>query len=286
MTGPAIAVLPYGQSLGRRASDLPLDALSWPLGQPDGLKGGRLGDLSPRDHLIAYPKTNLHVLPSFGTRAQVSLVMGEPSIIHARHIRLLRLSHRRFFRILTFNEDLLQRLPNAVFFPYGTTWVPNWRELDLTKSRHMSLIASAKRDTDGHKLRHNMVERIRASGLNIDIMGRGYVPFEAKSDGLAPYRFSVVIENTAERNYFSEKLIDAVFCDTVPIYWGCPNLDAFMKTDGVIRCRTEADLWEAVRSVDEAEYLSRLEGLRAAKPGLEDYCDLEYRAAEAIRASL
>ncbi|MCE8007743.1 glycosyltransferase family 10 [Aestuariivita sp.] len=286
MTQPAIAVLPYGLSLGRAARELPLDRLNWPFGRPDRLSGGSLGDLGPDDHLIVYPKTKLHVLPSFGTRARISLVMGEPSVIHAKHITLLRLTHRRFFRVLSFNEDLLAAIPNGLFFPYGTTWVPEWRGLDRTKHRHMSLIASAKRDTEGHRLRHAMVSRVQQAGLDVDVMGRGYTPFDAKSEGLAPYRFSVVIENVRERNYFSEKLIDAVLCDTVPIYWGCPNIDAFAQTDGMVLCRSEDELWQAIRSATAEEYARRLPSLKAAQPSLAAFCDLEHRAAAAIRDAL
>ena len=286
MPDPAIAVLPYGMSLGPKAADIPLDDLHWPLDRPERLKTGRLGDLAATDHLIVYPKTKMHVLPRFGTQAQISLVMGEPSIIHAKHFALLRLSHRRFFRVLSFNEDLLARIPNGVFFPYGTTWVPEWRTLDLTKTRTMSLIASAKRDTEGHRLRHRLAARINSAGLDVAVMGRGYTPFDRKSDGLAPFQFSVVIENMREPNYFSEKLVDAVLCDTVPIYWGCPNLDRFMKTGGIIQCESEEALWKAITQADAAQYAERLPHLQAAKPQVETYCDLERRAAEAIRAVL
>jgi len=34
---------------------------------------------------------------------------------------------------------------------------------------------------------------------------------------LTPYRYSVVIENVREPGYFSEKLVDALLCGTVPI---------------------------------------------------------------------
>lgn len=286
MSEPAIAILPYGMSLGPKQAKLSLDQLTWPLGHPAHLKGGTLADLGKDDHLIAYPKTKMHVLPSFGTKAQISLIMGEPSFIHARHLALLRVTYRRFFRILSFNEDLLAQIPNGIFFPFGTTWVPEWRSLDTTKTRAMSLIASAKQDTQGHRLRHSMVEKVRKSGLDVDVMGRGYIPFADKADGLAPYRFSIVIENMRENNYFSEKLVDAVLCNTVPIYWGCPNLDRFIDTRGIIQCDSEEAMMNAVSSITQAEYDARLPFLKEVQPTLDAFCDLEKRAAEAIRDAL
>ena len=65
-------------------------------------------------------------------------------------------------------------------------------------------------------------------------MGRGYAPFEAKEDGLAPYRASVVIENSREPSYISEKLIDAALCRTLPIYWGAPDVADWFDPAGLI----------------------------------------------------
>jgi len=286
MTEPAIAVLPYGQKLGPHLAQTPLDQLLWPLGCPPRLKGGCVGDLGPDDHLVVFPRTDTHFRLRRGTRARISLVLAEPSVIHAKHLRLLRYTWRRFYRILTFNEDLLARIPNGIFFPMGTTWVPEWRNLSIEKTRMTSLIVSAKRDTQGHRMRHAVVDWVRSTGQDVDILGRGYTPFEVKADGLAPYRYSVVIENAREPNYFSEKLVDAVLCSTVPIYWGCPNLDRFMDPSGIIQCESEAEIHAAIEAASVAGYQDRLAELQAIQPVAESYCDLEKRAVHAIRDSL
>lgn len=286
MTEPAIAVLPYGSKLGSRLAKRSLDDLMWPLGRPARLAQGTVADLTPGDHLIIYCKTNMHFLPSLGTRAQVSAMVIEPMVMHARHVSLLRFTHRRFFKLLSFHEALLDRVPNGLFLPFGTTWVPEYADLDLTKTKHMSLIASAKRDHTGHQLRHRMVEFAKSRALDVAVLGRGYVPFDAKSDGLAPYRYSIVIENVREKNYFSEKLVDAVLCETVPIYWGCPNIGDFFNTEGMILCETEEELQRAVVEASAAQYEDLLPDLRAAKTQAASFIELEKRAAETLKASL
>ena len=120
----------------------------------------------------------------------------------------------------------------------------------------------------------------------MDVMGGGYDPFERKSDGLAPYRYSVVIENVQERNYFSEKLIDALLCDTVPIYWGCPNLGDFIDTGPIIECANRDDIMRAISNASETDFQQRLPAIRKLKPELEKFCDFEKRAAKAIRDTL
>jgi hypothetical protein len=286
MSDPAIAVLPYGVGLGPHLGAMPVTELIWPLGCPDRLSGATVGDLCADDHLIVFPNTMTHLGVRRGTRAQISLILGEPSVIHAKHLALLRLTHGRFWRVLSFNEVLLSRIPNGIFFPLGTTWVPEWRDLPLDKTKMCSLVASAKRDSTGHKLRHKIVDWLRDSSQDVEVMGRGYTAFEHKADGLAPYRYSVVIENVREQNYFSEKLVDAVLCNTVPIYWGCPNLGRFIDTSGIIQCHSQDDIQRAVQSMSEDDFAARLPQIQAIQPDLARYCNLERRAAEAILASL
>ncbi|MFC3614003.1 hypothetical protein ACFORG_09560 [Lutimaribacter marinistellae] len=286
MSGPAVAVLPYGHRLGPDLASLPVAELVWPLGCPDRLSGGVVGAMDADDHLIVYPDTSTHFRLRRGTKARISLLMAEPAVIHGKHISLLRFTYRRFCRVLTFHQALVDRLPNAVFLPMGTTWVPEWREVDKTKTRTCSLIASAKRDSEGHKLRHSIVDWVRLNGRPVEVLGRGYTPFEAKADGLAPYRYSVVIENVRERNYFSEKLIDAILCETVPIYWGCPNLADFMPLDGIIECKSRLDIETAIGNMSEADFECRLPALRALQPVADDYARYEERAARALLASL
>ena len=279
---PAVAVLPYGMKLGYRPGGLSLDLLNWPLGQPVRLQGKSLRDLDPRDHLIIYPSGTAHVRPSFGTRAKVSMMVVEPAALHARHLEKLKRSHRKFHRVLSANEDFLSCVPNGVFLPFGTTWVPEWRDLDVTKTRMSSLIASSKRDLEGHLLRHETVEWAAEEGIDLDVMGRGYRPFEQKSEGLAPYRFSVVIENVREPSYFTEKLIDCVLCETVPIYWGCPNVATFLEPGGMILCETAQDVKAALRQTNHTMYQQLLPALRQAKTQAAHWAELEPRAARAV----
>lgn len=283
---PAIGILPYGHHQKSGLQATPVEDLIWPLGCPDRLFGGTVADMRPQDHLLMYPRTLTHFRRRAAIQAKVSLMLFEPAFIHARHHALLRLTWRRFFRILTFDEILLTRIPNGIFFPLGSTWVPEWRTLDVTKDRMCSLIASAKRDSAGHQLRHAVADWARATRQDVELLGRGYAPFGRKAEGLARYRYSVVIENVRERNYFSEKLLDAVFCSTVPIYWGCPNIEDFFDPDGIILCSGEDDIRRALQDMSEADYAARLPRLQALQPVLDPYARVEERAARALLASL
>lgn len=284
---PKVCVLPYGRRLGYHPARLPLDSLLWPLGQPDGIAGKTLADLSPDDHLLIPPHTSLFFHPSFGTKARVSVVLLEPRAVHRKQMDLIRLFHRRFFRVLTGDSILLASCPNAAFFPVAGSWVEDWDQIDLTKTAMCSLIASEKTRQAGHKLRHSLVRWCRDTGQPVEILGRGYKPFAAKSSGLAPYRFSVVIENVREQNYFSEKLVDALLCRTVPIYWGCPNITDFFDPGSMILCQSEAEIRQAITRTSDADYTARLPALnRARDTAAQNYTGLYGRAARALLASV
>lgn len=284
-TPPKVCVLPYKHPMGWQPQHLRLTDMHWPLGVPDGIEHQTLADLSPQDHLVVPPQTSLYVRPSFGTPARVSVILLEPRAVHRKQMTLISLFHRRFYRVLTADTELLARCPNAAFFPIAGSWVPDWQTVDLHKQAMCSLIASAKARQAGHKLRHQVVAWSRETGQDIQIMGRGYKPFAKKSDGLAPYRYSIVIENARETNYFSEKLIDALVCKTVPIYWGCPNIADFFDTDGMVICNNLPDLQRAITQMSEADYAARLPALeRARDVALTTYMDFYVRAAQLLLA--
>lgn len=283
---PAVAVLDpntkIGLSRGRLLARVPLSECKWPLGCPDRLMGKRVADLSETDHLIGFAHNLSPRWPALGVRARVSIVLAEPTAIHGDFQRQVQQNARRFHRVLSYNELLLDQIANGIFFPYGSTWVKDWETRDLTKTKMCSLIASSKRSQPGHVLRHAVAEWAQSSGHDVDLLGQGYAPFQDKGDGLAPYRYSVVIENVQESNCFTEKLVDAVLCETVPIYWGCPNIERFMDTSGMIVCRNQDEVEAAISAMSNADYAARLPGLQRAKSQAAQYGDFFYRAARAV----
>lgn len=280
---PKVCVLPYKQRLGSKPSRLRLTDLHWPLGVPEGIGAQTLADLSADDHLLTPPHTTLFFRPSFGTRARISVMLLEPRAVHYKLMALIRVFNRRFYRILTADNYLLAQCPNAAFFPIAGSWVPDWPNIDLRKYAMCSLIASGKTKQPGHKLRHVIAGWCRETGQDVDIMGRGYKPFAEKSDGLAPYRYSIVIENAREQNYFTEKLIDALLCNTVPIYWGCPNIGDFLDTDAMMICDNISDLQRMIGQMSEADYTARLPALhRARAVAASKYMDFYVRAAQTV----
>lgn len=283
---PAVAIVPYRKWPITGISKLNLDALDWPLGRPARLKSGVVGDMGSQDHLITFPRKVLFYTPWFGVKAQVSVMIVEPDAIHGHHIRSAYKFRRRFNYILTKNRDLLEKIDNGIFFTPGSTFIEHASEIDRTKTRMISLIASEKNQLPGHRMRHDIVEFIRENDLEVEVMGRGYKPFADKADGLAPYRFSVIIENSREPSYFTEKLVDAFLCDTVPVYWGGPDIGEFFRTDGMIICDAAEDIQNALLGLDIDAYERRLGAIIENRERAFSYADSHKRAATAVSDSV
>ncbi|WP_420406798.1 glycosyltransferase family 10 domain-containing protein [Hoeflea sp.] len=279
---PAVAVLPYGVKITPRLSALSLDDLRWPLGRPERLKQGMVADMSPDDHLLAYLNSRLIYMPRPGVRTKVSVLVVEPKAVHGRNMAWLRLVWWRFFRVLSSNAGLLAAVPNGALFYYGTTWVANWQNLKNEKSRMASIIASGKNYYPGHKLRHEVVASVRKRAADVDVLGHGYSPFEQKADGLSPYRYSVIIENVREPGYFTEKLIDAFLCETVPIYWGAQDIAGIFDERGMIIVEDLAGISAAIEAMSEGDYQARLEFVRLNKDKAKRYANQEKAAAHII----
>ncbi|WP_394196005.1 glycosyltransferase family 10 domain-containing protein [Litoreibacter albidus] len=283
---PAYSVVPYNSWPAMGLANTPLEALHWPLGQPARLKGARVRDLAPTDHLIAYPNSELFYLPWFGIRAQVSVMIVEPDAVHAKNLKRAYRARNSFYSILTKSADLLEKVDNGIFFYFGSTFIDDIKRIEDRKTRNMSLIASGKRDLEGHLLRHSMVEFVREGGLDVDVMGRGYKPFERKEVGLQSYRFSIVIENVREKDYFTEKLVDAALCRTVPIYWGCPNIESYFDTSGMIVCETEEELRKYAARVGEDDYDSRLKAIEINYAKAVEHARYLERAVLAVKSKV
>lgn len=103
------------------------------------------------------------------------------------------------------------------------------------KTKLLSVITSNKAFTRGHLDRIKFVERLKARfGEQVDVFGRGFRPFDDKMDVLRPYKYTVVIENSSEPYYWTEKISDCYLAGTFPIYHGCTNLDEYFRRDAYV----------------------------------------------------
>lgn len=152
--------------------------------------------------------------------------------------------------VLTWNTTILSQVPNARFFPCPGIWT---RESDTSQKKFAaSFLTSSKTGTYGHQYRQDIFARLPES---VPCHAHGQVtpslPITKyksppklldKRSMLVPFQYSIIMENCQRPNYFTEKILDAFATKTIPIYWGCPNIDTFFNPKGIFpfRCWRES----------------------------------------------
>lgn len=164
--------------------------------------------------------------------------------------------YQRFDRIYTFDKELLKKDARFVFLPFGGCWIEDQDWKVYPKTKNVSVIASFKKELEGQRLRHQVIQKM-ADQLD-GVFGSGYQKFDYKCDILKDFRYSIVIENCRRDYYFTEKLLDCFAVGTVPIYWGCPGINRFFNTDGIISFKNMRQLRKILQSINEEDYYSRI----------------------------
>lgn len=153
------------------------------------------------------------------------------------------------------------------------------------KPRRLSWITSSAAQLAGHRARLAFLDRLR-SEVEFDLYGRGFHYIEDKWDGLAPYRYSIAVENFRSPTYWTEKIADCFLSWTLPIYSGCTRIDDYFPPESVVQIDLDdPDAVERVREVAESDlWRERLDAIAEARElVLNRYQLFPFLAAE-IRA--
>ena len=215
---------------------------------------GTLASLGPNDEIFLFSSKRALTFSRHKLQAKVSLLVAEPVVVQKRLYQLLPYFKRRFHRIATHANEILVSCTNAEKWVHGGRWVPLNQADTCYKSELVSIIASKKKSSEGHNLRHKLIEHSRDKGICLQTFGNGYQYLDNKKDGHLPFRFSVIIENSRSDGYFTEKLIDAILCDSIPIYWGDPSIGNYFNLDGFIECQNLEDLKSAIENITVEMY--------------------------------
>jgi hypothetical protein len=166
--------------------------------------------------------------------------------------------------ILTWNDKVLNNCDNALFFPFGHTWLkPDQYNKKFEKKFQLSHLQGKLLKTYGHSLRHEITARKNEFNIPIkfyETYGDRHNIEDArlgKEFVFGDSQFGVVIENTSYRGYFTEKILDCFLLKTIPIYWGCSNIENFFNQEGIIKFNNPDDLIYLSNQLTEDFYHSK-----------------------------
>ena len=162
-------------------------------------------------------------------------------------------------------------------FTQSTDWHHFYLSSNFPKFNRMSIISS----NYGHKLnyvkRHALFKGLLNTDLDIHFYGRGWnlddprykgSPYN-KSDAIVNYEYSIAIENSSYPNYLTEKFFDLTVGNTVPLYYGCTNVEDIYPSESFIELDFTGPIEKTVEQVTEVykndDYSARLPHVLAAK---------------------
>lgn len=171
----------------------------------------------------------------------------------------------QFGKVFTFHQ---YNHPNAVssipFLPWminsnhgDTIWAEHDRNVEffinltaVEKTKLISVICSKQELTENHRMRIRFVEQLKSHfGDSLDWYGNGVESVSEKWVALAPYKYTVVLENQSRYNVLTEKIFDAYLADAFPIYWGAPNVCDYFASDSLAKIDIE-DLAGSIATIE------------------------------------
>ena len=152
----------------------------------------------------------------------------------------------------------------------------------ISKDESLSLVISSvlsdKYSDPGHIRRIDFMKFVEGKGdINLDIYGgdkflwknyKGSLPYHQKDKALFPYKYTFNCENFSIKNYYTEKIIDAILSECLIFYSGCYNAREFIDDKAFVYLELsnfEQDYQTIKRAIAEDWWSQRIEYIREAK---------------------
>lgn len=216
------------------------------------------------------------------------LVLQEPNEYFGYHDYAVKNQHLFSF-ILTWSDKVLNNCENAIFLPFGSTWLKKEQyEKEYKKKFQVSHVRGNLLKTYGHTLRFEYHDRSHElkipykSWETAGIREKIETCAVAKCELFGDAQYGVVIENTSHRGYFTEKIMEMFLFKTIPLYWGCSNITDFFRQDGIITFTSIDDAIYQLNNLDESYYNAHLDAINENYNKALQYINYEQRVVDYI----
>jgi len=170
----------------------------------------------------------------------------EPWELHPENY--IEAERKGFDKVLTHDRRFVEQ-KRWTWYAHGGSSIAKGKWGMMPKDKKCSMLISDKDTLEGHRLRHEVAKRF---GDRVDVYGQ--YEYVSSFQVYAPYQYSIVVENHAAAWYFTERLIDCFCVGTVPIYWGCPDLERFFWHSGVIQVYDVEQIGKALEMIETEKF--------------------------------
>jgi hypothetical protein len=175
----------------------------------------------------------------------------EPRAINAKIYNDAWMRRNKYDYIISHDLAYLEKFDEQkrVFCPGSGSSLYEYEWKIYPKTKSILTVVGDKWATEGHKLRHVVAKMYED---RVSVMGRGYKPFppEKRAEVYAPYRFQIVIHNSAVEDYWTDILLDCFLTGTVPIVWKGAFLEKYFNMDGILTFTDPLELGSIIHNLD------------------------------------
>ena len=182
------------------------------------------------------------------------LMQSEPPNLYIKFCQMVLDHADNFDLILTYDERLLH-LPNSVeFCPVGS-WISD--NIVINKTNQISFMMSSKVNGHAYIMRFIIMKKYQhrqTIGPFELKFWRSPPRYPTKDDFFANAKFNIACENQIMTNMFTEKLLDCFKTYTVPIYYGCTNIEKYFNPKGIIQFNSIEQLEHILDNLHPEQY--------------------------------
>jgi len=177
---------------------------------------------------------------------KVLVYCGEPDCVLDITDEVIE-QQNNFDLILSWKSKILQNCKNSEKFLFGGRFIDE-NKLNIDKRNQITYLTSNKSFTSGHKFRQDIFNFLDSHDFDgeYEIFIHKSPPRIDKEIIFNNAKFSIVIENGQEDDYFSEKLIECLSTKTIPIYRGCPTISQYFDMGGFLTFNTLEELIDVI----------------------------------------
>lgn len=192
----------------------------------------------------------------FDRNADINILMQcEPPNLYVDFFGMVEQNHQNFDLILAYDQRILDipGIKAKEFCPIGS-WLSN--NISIQKTNQISFLMSSKINGYDYHMRFMIMRWFEKNKIeNFELLSHRSPPrIVDKSIFFSNAKFNIACENQVMNNMFTEKLIDCFKTKTIPIYYGCTNVEKYFNPRGIIRFNTIEEFDSIMKNITPNMY--------------------------------